>query len=137
MSEHQSHSEIEVSSERSFGFVFAAFFGIVAFWPLLSEGALRIWAIAVAAVFLVVALAVPKLLKPLNILWFKFGMLLGRIVTPIVMLLVFVVAVLPTGLIMRAFGKDPMSRKMEPASKSYWIGRAPRDPETNSMKNQF
>jgi predicted membrane metal-binding protein len=137
MSELQSHHETQVSSERSFGVVFTAVFALIGLWPLVRDESPRLWALVVAGVFLAVTLVAPRVLRPLNLLWFKFGMLLGRIVTPIVMFLVFVVAVLPTALLMRAFGKDPMNRKTNAASASYWVPRDATADRENSMKNQF
>lgn len=137
MSELQSHHETPVSSERSFGIVFSTVFALIALWPVVAGAGPRIWALVVAGVFLAATLLAPKVLKPLNLLWFKFGMLLGRIVTPIVMFLVFVVAVLPTALVIRAFGKDPMNRSLSAATRSYWIPRDPTADRENSMKNQF
>jgi hypothetical protein len=137
MSELESHHETPVSSERSFGAVFAVVFTIIGLWPLLAGAAPRVWSLAVAGGFLTVTLLAPKVLKPLNLWWFKLGMLLGRIMTPIVMFLVFVVAVLPTALLVKAFGKDPMRRKTDAAAPSYWIPRDPAIDRENSMKNQF
>jgi predicted membrane metal-binding protein len=138
MSEIESHSEIEVSSDAGFGFVFAAFFAIIGLLPLISAAPVRIWALILSAAFLLVALIVPRILRPLNILWFKLGMLLSRIVTPIVMFLIFFVAVLPTAIVVRAMGRDAMARKTDRAAKSYWIVRDNHsDAEPSSMKNQF
>ena len=137
MSELQSHHETPVSSERSFGVVFTTVFAVIGLWPLVGGATPRIWALVVAGVFLAATLIAPKSLKPLNLLWFKFGMLLGRIVTPIVMFFVFVVAVLPTALLVRAFGKDPMNRKLNATAPSYWIPRDATVDRDNSMKNQF
>jgi hypothetical protein len=112
-------------------------FALIAVWPLKDGGELRLWAIAVAAAFAVAALAAPRALRPLNLLWFKFGMLLHHIVTPLVMGLLFFLTVTPVGLLMRATGKDPMRLKRDPAAASYWIDRTPPGPAPDSMKNQF
>jgi len=130
-------TEVKVGSEKSFGLVFAALFALIAVWPLKDGGELRLWAIAVAAAFAVAALAAPRVLRPLNLLWFKFGMLLHHIVTPLVMGLLFFLTVTPVGLLMRATGKDPMRLKRDPAAASYWIDRTPPGPAPDSMKNQF
>ena len=134
--ETQTHSSIDVGSERGFGFVFAFVFALISLWPLTDGGTLRIWALAVAALFLVAALARPNILRPLNRLWFRFGLLLGRIVSPIVMAVVFLVAITPTALIMRAFGKDLLRLKFDKDAESYWIRRADDGP-MGSMKDQF
>lgn len=136
--EAQGHSgPVQIGSERSFGLVFAAVFTIVALWPLKAGGDVRLWALALAGAFLVVALAAPKLLKPLNLVWFKFGLLLHKIMSPVIMGLLFFVTVTPIGLLMRATGKDPMRLKRDPAATSYWITRDPPGPAPDSMKNQF
>lgn len=138
MSETESYAEVKVGSERSFGFVFGVVFAIIALFPLISgDGEVRLWAIAVAAVFAILAIAIPKVLRPLNVLWFKFGMLLGRIIAPIVMALVFFVAVTPVALLMRLFGKDPLNKKPDPNAESYWISRDDDETPMGPMKNQF
>jgi len=134
--EAQTHSNIDVGSDRGFGFVFAAVFAVISLWPLTGGGGVRIWAIAIAALFVAAALVRPKILRPLNRLWFRFGLLLGHIVSPIVMAVVFFVAVTPTALIMRAFGKDLLRLKFDPDAESYWIRRADDEP-MGSMKDQF
>ncbi|MCA1907020.1 MAG: SxtJ family membrane protein [Magnetospirillum sp.] len=136
--ETQGHSgPVQMGSERSFGLVFAAVFAIIALWPLKSGGDPRLWAVGVASAFLVVAVVAPKALKPLNLVWFKFGLLLHKVMTPLIMGLLFFVTVTPIGLLMRATGKDPMRLKRDPAATSYWITRDPPGPAPASMKNQF
>jgi Saxitoxin biosynthesis operon protein SxtJ len=125
------------SSDRSFGLVFAAVFSIIACWPLLHWESPRWWALAVAVAFAAVALVRPQLLHPLNRLWLALGRLLHKIVSPLVMGLIFFAAVTPTGWIMRLRGKDLLLLKRRPDQKSYWIRRQPTHPETESMKNQF
>jgi predicted membrane metal-binding protein len=125
------------SSDRSFGLVFAAVFTIVACWPLLRGELPRWWAFAVAAAFAVVALVRPQLLQPINRLWLAFGRLLHKIVSPLVMGVVFFAAVTPTAWIMRLRGKDLLSLRRRPDLKSYWIRRQPARPDSETMKNQF
>ena len=134
MSENISHIETEKSSEKSFGVVFSIVFLIFAFYPLTSSASIHIWALAVSAIFLLFAFLAPTILILPNKLWFKFGMLLGSIVAPIVMLLVYFITVLPVGLIMRLLGKDILKQKLDNKAKSYWIERS--EP-IGSMKNQF
>ncbi len=131
------HDEVKGSSERSFGIVFAVVFGLVGLWPLTGGGWPRWWALAVAALFLVVALARPKLLKWPNRLWFLFGQLLHRIVNPIVMGLMFFTTVLPIGLILRAVGKDLLHLRFDPDAESYWMRRDPPGPGPGTMTRQF
>ena len=134
MSENISHIETEKSSEKSFGVVFSIVFLIFALYPLTSSASIHIWALAVSAIFLLFAFLAPSILILPNKLWFKFGMLLGSIVAPILMLLVYFITVLPVGLIMRLLGKDILKQKLDKSAKSYWIER--REP-IGSMKNQF
>lgn len=130
-------TEVQIGSERSFGIVFFIVFGVVGLWPLKGGGDVRPWALGVALAFLAAALVAPRVLRPLNLLWFKFGMLLHHVVTPVVMGLLFFVTVTPVGLLMRATGKDPMRLKRDPAAATYWLRRDPPGPAPETMKNQF
>lgn len=133
--------EIKVGSERSFGLVFAVVFVIVGLLPLLNmfdqQGPIRVWALIIAALFAFLALTMPVLLKPLNKLWFRFGLLLHMIVNPLVMGLLFFVVVTPIALVMRAFGKTPLKLEFDNNANSYWIKRSPPGPLAESMKRQF
>ena len=128
------HVSSEQSSEKSFGVVFSMVFLIVALYPLINSESLRIWALVVSIIFFLLAFLAPKILVLPNKLWFKFGLLIGSIVAPIVMAFVYFVTVLPTGLIMRILGKDLLKQKLDKNAKSYWIER--KEP-MGSMKNQF
>ena len=128
------NSKIKINSNRSFGIVFFFVFLIISLWPLINENPLRVWSIFVAIIFLILGLMNSKLLTPLNILWFKFGKLLGSIVSPIVMGIVFFIVITPTGFIMRIFGKDLLNKKYNNKSKSYWINR---EKSKGTMKQQF
>ena len=134
MSEKISYIQTEQSSEKSFGVVFSIVFLIVALYPLINSESLRIWALIVSIIFFLLAFLAPKILVLPNKLWFKFGLLLGSIVAPIVMAFVYFVTVLPTGLIMRLLGKDLLKQKLDKNAKSYWVKRS--EP-MGSMKNQF
>jgi hypothetical protein len=134
MSESTSHISTEQSSPKSFGVVFSIVFLIVALYPLINSEGLRIWALSISAIFLLLAYVAPKILNLPNKLWFKFGILLGSIIAPIVMALVYFITVLPTGIIMRLLGKDLLKQKLDKNTKSYWIER--KEP-MGSMKNQF
>ena len=129
--------DVKVGSERGFGIVFAVVFAIIGLWPLLGDGPVRLWSLGVAAGFLAAAFLVPAALRPLNKLWFKFGLVLHKIVNPLVMGLLFFVTVTPTALIMRALGKDPLNRRFDPNADSYWIPRDPPGPAPETMRNQF
>ena len=126
------NKKIKVSSNKSFGIVFFIFFIAVAYYPLLNKEEYRLWALIISLVFLILGLVNSSILTPLNLLWFKFGMLLGRVVSPIVMALVFFIVVTPTGLIMKLFQKDLLKLKKK-NKKSYWIERKSK----SEMKNQF
>ena len=134
MTETSNHIAIEQSSEKSFGTVFSIVFLIVALYPLINSEGLRIWALVASIIFFFLAFIAPKVLVFPNKLWFKFGLLLGSIVAPIVMAFVYFVTVLPTGLIMRLLGKDLLKQKLDKNAKSYWVKRS--EP-MGSMKNQF
>ena len=126
--------KIKINSNRSFGIVFFFVFLIISLWPLTNENPLRAWSIFVAIIFLILGLMNSKLLTPLNILWFKFGKLLGSIVSPIVMGIVFFVVITPIGLIMKIIGKDLLNSKYNNKHKSYWINC---DKTKSTMKQQF
>jgi hypothetical protein len=129
--------DIRPGSDRSFGFVFAIVFAIVGLWPLMGGHGVRWWALGIAAAFAIVAVVKADLLRPLNWLWFRFGMLLARIVNPLVMGAVFFLCVTPIGLIMRARRKDLLSLRWRREDKSYWIMREAGRPANESMKKQF
>ena len=129
--------DVKAGSERVFGSVFAAVFALIGLWPLLSAGGVRPWALIVAALFIAAAHFAPRALKPLNRLWFLFGMLLHKIVNPLVMALLFFVTVTPIAILMRLAGKDPLRLKFDRAAKSYWIERTPPGPAPETMRNQF
>ena len=136
MSDVTAHTEVQVGSERSFGIVFAVVFAIIAFWsPVFHGGPVRFWALAVAAVFLVLAFAAPQVLKPLNLIWFRFGMLLSRIIAPIVMGIIFFVTVTPIGLIRRMKYPDPLGQAFDKDAESYWIVRDAGS--LTSMRKQY
>lgn len=122
------------ASERSFGLLFAFVFAVIALYPLIDGGAVRLWSIALAAAFGVLALAWPRALKPLNKVWMGIGKVMHHIVSPVVLGLLYVVAVVPTGLMLRLRGADPLRLKRDAAAKSYWIAR---EDAPSSFKNQF
>ena len=123
----------KVSSNRSFGIVFFVVFLLVGLWPMLNNSDLRIWSLILSIIFLFLGVLNSRILTPLNIVWFKFGMLLGKIISPIVMGLIFFIVVTPTAIILKLFNKDVLSLKKN-KSNSYW--RKNSNYKT-SMKNQF
>jgi hypothetical protein len=127
-------------SERSFGLLFAAVFALVAGYGWLFKSwvpATLWWLLAVAACFGLLAFVMPKVLAPLNWLWFQLGQLLGKIVSPIVLGAIFFLILTPVSLVSRLFGRDELRLKRKASQTSYWLDRAPPGPEPESFKNQF
>jgi hypothetical protein len=134
MSESTRYTSIEQSSPKSFGILFSLVFLIIALYPLTNSEDIHLWAMIISAIFLLLAFVAAQLLALPNKLWFKIGILLGSIIAPVVMALVYFIVVLPTGLIMRLLGKDILKQRLDKDAKSYWINRS--EP-VGSMKNQF
>ena len=127
------NTELKIGSNKSFGIVFFIVFLLVAIYPLINNGELRIWSLITAIIFLILGLINSKVLTPLNKLLFKFGLLLGKVVSPLIMGIIFFLVVTPTALIMRIIGKDLLNLKFN-NKKSYWIEKT--GPKSK-MKNQF
>ena len=126
-------NKIKISSNRSFGVVFFILFFLISLYPLLNNENIRIWALLVSFLFLLLGLINSKVLTPLNLIWFKFGIFLGKIVSPIIMGVIFFGVVTPIGFILRIFGKDVLGLKKN-SEKTYWINK----PKVkNDMKKQF
>ena len=125
--------DIKIGSNKSFGIVFSIVFLLIAIYPLINSEELRVWSLIIAIIFLVLGLINSKILTPLNKLWFKFGILLGRIVSPVIMGLIFFLVVTPIALLMRIIGKDLLNLKFN-KEKSYWIEK---NGPKSKMKNQF
>ena len=125
--------EVKIGSNRSFGIVFFIVFLIIAIYPLLNQGELRLWSLIISIIFLILGLLNSKLLLPLNKIWFKFGLFLGKIVSPLIMGIIFFLVVTPIGFTMRLLGKDVLNLKYN-KNKSYWIEK--KGPKSK-MKNQF
>lgn len=137
---HEDYSreeEVVRSSERAFGLVFAAVFSVVAGWPLLRGGDPRVWALGIAAVFLLFAWLLPGLLAPLNRAWFRLGLVMHRVVSPVVLGGLFFLTVTPVAFLMRLFGKRPLSLRFDSRAESYWIRRDVSGSPPDSMKRQF
>tara|TARA_B100000427_G_scaffold309207_1_gene298056 strand:+ start:338 stop:721 length:384 start_codon:yes stop_codon:yes gene_type:complete len=125
--------DVKISSNRSFGIVFFVVFLIIALFPLINDGNIRLWSLIVSLAFLGLGLLNSKILSPLNKIWFKFGLFLGKIISPMVMGLIFFFVVTPIGILMRILKKDLLNLKMN-NNKSYWIEKS--EPKSK-MKNQF
>jgi hypothetical protein len=129
--------ESQGSSDRAFATVFAIFFALVGFSPLRTHHTMRSWAFPVAGLFLIVGILKPVWLRPLNKYWTKLGLLMGRIVSPVITAALFYAVVTPTALLFRILGKDPLRLSRDPEARSYWIERQPPGPAPETMANQF
>ena len=125
--------KIKLPSNKNFGIVFFIVFLIISLWPLLNQSEIRIWSLILSTIFLILGLINSNLLSPLNKAWFKFGIILGNFVSPIVMSVVFFLVVTPTGIIMRLLGKDLLNLKKN-TKETYWVKK---DNSNNNLKNQF
>ena len=126
-------ADVKIGSNRSFGIVFFIVFLLISIYPLINNENVRIWSLVISLIFLVLGILNSNILSPLNKLWFKFGIFLGKIISPIIMGIIFFLVVTPIGLIMRLIGKDVLNLKYSD-SKSYWIEKT--GPKSK-MKNQF
>ena len=126
-------NDIKISSNRSFGIVFFVVFLLVSFYPLINEENIRYWSLYISLIFLILGLINSKILSPLNKIWFKFGIFLGKIISPIVMGIIFFLVVTPIGILMRILKKDLLNLKFN-KDRSYWIEKT--EPKSK-MKNQF
>lgn len=127
----------KTSSDRAFGWVFTAFFSLVGCWPLLHDEGVRIWALTLAAGFALITTISPALLAPLNRQWTRLGFFLHKIVNPVVLGLIYILTIVPIGLLLRAMGKDHLRLKHQPDIASYWIERLPPGPPSDSLPRQF
>lgn len=134
------NNEIQGSSDRTFGLVIAGAFVVMGFSPLRHHEPMRYWAFGAALPFLALAIAAPKMLSPLNLLWTKFGFVLQKITNPLVMGVLFYFLITPVALIFKLFGKDPLNRRFDPENpdvQSYWVTRDVTDSFSETMKHQF
>ena len=134
MIENISHHKIKAGTERNFGLVFAVVFLIISLYPLWIGKNIHLWTSIMALIFFILAIFLPKSLIVPNMLWFKLGLFLGAIVSPIIMGIIFFFTVTPTGLIMRLLGKDILNQKTNKTVTSYWTKRTENN---TTMKNQF
>ena len=125
--------DIKIGSNRSFGIVFFIVFLLIAIYPLINQGEIRVWSVLISLLFLILGIINSKILTPLNKAWFKFGIFLGKIISPIVMVIIFFLVVTPIAFLMRILKKDLLNLKYNKNS-SYWIEKT--DPKS-TMKNQF
>ena len=125
--------DVKISSNRSFGLVFFIVFLLIAFYPLINQEEIRIWSVLISLLFLILGIINSKILTPLNKVWFKFGIFLGKLISPVVMGIIFFLVVTPIAFLMRMLKKDLLNLKFNKNS-SYWIEKT--DPKS-TMKNQF
>ena len=125
--------DVKIGSNKSFGIVFFVVFLLISLYPLLNNESIRIWSLVISIIFLILGVLNSKILSPLNKIWFKFGIFLGKIISPIVMGIIFFLVVTPTGFIMRLLGKDVLNLKYND-HKYYWIEKT--GPKSK-MKDQF
>jgi hypothetical protein len=128
---------IQGSSNRTLGLTFGAVFLIIGVYPWLFGGSVRPWGIAVAAAFALVALTMPGMLGPLNRVWTRFGLLLHKVTSPIILGIMFFGVVTPTGFVMRLLGKDPLKLRQDRDAQTYWVDRQPPGPKPETLSNQF
>ena len=127
------NNKIKLGSNRSFGIVFFVVFLIIATYPLLNDNSIRLWSLIIGVIFLILGIINSKILTPFNILWMKFGLLLGKIVSPIVMGFVFFGVVTPISIIMKLLRKDLLNLKRN-KKETYWLKK---EEIKSNMKNQF
>ena len=128
------NDSIKISSNRSFGIVFFVVFLFIALYPITYSEDIRIWSLIISFIFIILGLLNSKILTPLNKLWFKFGVILGKIISPIIMGIIFFLVVTPIGLIMKVLGKDLLRLKYNKKDNTYWIEK---NGPKSKMKNQF
>ncbi len=133
----RAHEQVKGSSDRSFGVVFTVVFLLIGLLPLRKGHAVRGWALALALLFAVMVLVRPTVLHPLNRAWTRLGLLLAKVVNPIVTGVLYFAVLTPFGTVMRLIGKDPLRLRMDANASSYWIERRPPGPPPESMANQF
>lgn len=133
MSEIKKNIEVELGSEKTFGYFFSFIFLIIAIYPYINGGDLRAWSLLISLLILVITFLKPQLLSKLNYLWAKLGILIGGIVSPIILGIVYFFVVFPTGLLMKIFRKDILNINFDDKKSSYWILKE----DLSSMRNQF
>jgi hypothetical protein len=131
------HEEVQGSSNRTLGLVFGAVFLIIAVFPWFFGRGIRLWALIVCIGFVAVALVWPQLLAPLNRVWTRLGLVLHKIVSPIILGIMFFGVFTPMGFVMRLLGKDPLRLRFDRQSSSYWVERTPPGPKPDTLSDQF
>jgi hypothetical protein len=138
--EHQENHNIETPSDRNFGFTVGGILALIEGWRFYSNNSVDLFGtilLGISIPLIVFALIYPSVLAPLNRAWMKLGLLMYKIVNPIIMFLIYLITIIPIGLILKLMGKDPLRLKLDKDRPSYWIKREPTGPTPESMKNQF
>ncbi len=135
--DHGGHIEVQGSSERTFGLVLGCFLVIVACWPWLHGRPLRTWAFVVGLALGLLGWGRPSLLSAPNRWWMRLGLLLGKVVNPVILAALFFLVFTPVALLLRLFGRDPLRLRPDPGSDSYWLARQPPGPAPDTMSHQF
>ncbi len=135
--ERTSFDSPKIGSDRNFGILFAILFLVFGLWPVISGGPIHPWSLIVFGFFLAVAFFSPRFLAIPNKLWFRFGVLLGKVLTPIIMGVLFVAAIMPVALVLRLLGKDIIRLRSEPTLETYWLPKGPPGLTPGSLKDQF
>lgn len=134
MSEFNQNSKITINNERSFAFTFGIFFLLIGLYLFYINNKYAIGIILLSFIIVLIGLIVPKFLKLPNFLWYKLGLILGSIVSPVVMMIIYLITIIPIGLLLKLFRKDILSLKLDKNISSYWIESSRK---INSMKKQF
>jgi len=140
MSTHEDFNreeQIKGSSNRSFGLVFAVVFFLIGLLPLVGSGPVRLWSLGLGGAFLVVSFLCSQILQPLNRLWTKFGLLLNKVISPVMLAALFFLVVTPTGLLMRLFSGNPLKPRFDRKADTYWVKRDPPGPKPETLSDQF
>jgi len=129
--------KVKIGSEKSFGFVFSAFFAIIGFFPLIEASDPNYWAFSASALFLACSIIMPNILRPFNVIWFRFGLLIHSVVNPVIISLMFFLIFTPFALVFRVMGRKFLERKIDHKIETYWISRSRADDAVSSMADQF
>jgi hypothetical protein len=134
---YERHEDVHGSSNRALGLVFAAVFLIIALFPWFFGGPIRMWSVIVSGGFTAIALLLPRLLTPLNRFWTRLGLVLQRVVSPVILGIMFFLVFTPMGFVMRLLGKDPLRLRFDRQLASYWVERTPPGPKPDTLSDQF
>lgn len=127
-------NQVKMGSEKQFGLVFALFFAVLACFPLVNGGMVNIYLFGVAVTLCLISLVCPRIFKPFNVVWFKFGLFLHKIVSPIALGTIFFIVLTPVAALKKVFGSSSLDLRFDPSAKTYWKKKKPTQ---SSLRNQF